>query len=455
MATIRDNDLYITVPSEYKIINGSYKIKDEKITSGQEGSTRKNTTLTCGSDGKFVFNVGRKGKDYVASWFNSQVDTSKNTTFGHPAGNLNFAFIGDLSLKIQTNLKQETYSFKDIVIAQGKNGSSNNWWFGGRQCMNIGNNQVSMLSDVSSLSFCFKRGGNSVNHIDILKLYNSNQWMKSIDSDITLDKLNIPGTHDSGTYTAGALDGAGMVKTQSLSIYEQLNEGIRYLDIRCRHIDNKFTIHHGMVYLNLNFDGVLEQCKRFLQENPQECIVMQVVEEHTEESCTQSYETTFYSYVNLNTELWYLEDKIPTLIDARGKIVLVRRFKLDKDTKNKGGINYKSDLFDIQDDYKLGYNDSISKKWTAISQALTKAKQKQKWYINYTSAAGTPAAQLILGYTPAGVATGKNLGDLGMNSRLADHMVSNSNDFVGTILMDFPEYPSLSSTVRKILNKNF
>ncbi|EEP95718.1 Phosphatidylinositol-specific phospholipase C2 [Yersinia aldovae ATCC 35236] len=37
-------------------------------------------------------------------------------------------------------------------------------------------------------------------------------------------------------------------QTQSWNIKEQLDNGIRFLDARCRLIDNVFTLHHGPVF---------------------------------------------------------------------------------------------------------------------------------------------------------------------------------------------------------------
>ena len=63
-------------------------------------------------------------------------------------------------------------------------------------------------------------------------------WMTKISNETRINQINIPGTHDSGTY---AMDEVYEVfssffrmiwgKTQNLDIYEQLFKGIRYLDV--------------------------------------------------------------------------------------------------------------------------------------------------------------------------------------------------------------------------------
>ena len=88
---------------------------------------------------------------------------------------------------------------------------------------------------------------------------NSNQinvdseWMKYINGNLKLNQINIPGTHDSGTYGIIADDSVveniaeylrelglllklddikeATARTQELNILQQLESGVRYLDI--------------------------------------------------------------------------------------------------------------------------------------------------------------------------------------------------------------------------------
>src|SRR4051794_40583034 len=95
----------------------------------------------------------------------------------------------------------------------------------------------------------------------------SQNWMAALNSSLYVSQLSIPGTHDSG---ARFEPFSGTAKCQNLTIAEQLNAGVRFLDIRCRHLDNAFTIHHGSVYQNITFDDVLNATIAFLSNNPTE-----------------------------------------------------------------------------------------------------------------------------------------------------------------------------------------
>jgi 1-phosphatidylinositol phosphodiesterase len=161
-------------------------------------------------------------------------------------------------------------------------------------------------------------------------------WMRDIPGSLLISQISIPGTHDSGTYKADSRSGAGFVKTQVLSIADQLLAGCRFLDIRGRLFGNALTLHHGEVYLNLNFDDVLGFCQTFLESNPTECVLMSLKEEHTRELDTITYEQAVQNYIRKNPSLWYTADRLPALDGVRGKIVLLRRFALDQDSAPLG-----------------------------------------------------------------------------------------------------------------------
>lgn len=220
--------------------------------------------------------------------------------------------------------------------------------------------------------------------------YSLNNWMASVNGQLSLSQLTIPGTHDSG---ARFEPFSGTAKCQNLTIAQQLNAGTRFLDVRCRHIDNAFAIHHGSVYQNANFDDVLNACFAFLQSNPSETILMSVKEEHTASGNNRSFEATFDSYVQKNPSKWYLGAGIPTLGSVRGKIALFRRFPVANTPKGIDApfqdnttfeINTPAASLKVQDQYKVPNNDA---KWTAMTNLFSEAKtgSATKLYVNFAS----------------------------------------------------------------------
>ena len=132
-------------------------------------------------------------------------------------------------------------------------------------------------------------------------------WMSYLTNNNTLlNQLNIPGTHDSGTYDIGKLMNndiadkvfklltftwmttsqiAEFTKTQKLDITEQLEHGIRYLDIRMMINDKNSTeiyISHEDVpcvnlkngHYTLKLTDVLDECINFLGKHKLETIII-------------------------------------------------------------------------------------------------------------------------------------------------------------------------------------
>lgn len=147
-------------------------------------------------------------------------------------------------------------------------------------------------------------------------------WMGSLADATKISALTIPGTHDSCTYNASSIS-----KCQNLTLKQQLEAGIRFIDIRCRQFNDTFELHHGAEYLHLNFSDVLTACQDFLATHPRECIIMSVKEEHDAAGNKKTFEQVFVDYVQGNPDLWHLGNTIPQFSDGiRGKIVLLRRF---------------------------------------------------------------------------------------------------------------------------------
>lgn len=197
-------------------------------------------------------------------------------------------------------------------------------------------------------------------------------WMSAIPDITPLSAMSIPGTHDSM-----AVDVSRYAECQTLPLLSQLDDcGVRFIDIRLRQMDNGFACHHGMVYLNKNFADVLNDLKAFLKTHPTETIVMSVKEEYDSASLRmelkdpekqpsdgeialaakmerrgspgalrrlymnyywyEPFSHLFMTYVdNKDFDGLFLKNpgkptlysSIPTMGMARGKIVVVRRFR--------------------------------------------------------------------------------------------------------------------------------
>ncbi|EPA8122004.1 phosphatidylinositol-specific phospholipase C domain-containing protein [Enterococcus faecium] len=148
-------------------------------------------------------------------------------------------------------------------------------------------------------------------------------WMSELNDNVRLSELSIPGTHNSATGTFSGI-ASGYVKTQSIDIRKQLDNGILFLDIRARAIDGAFTMHHDRYYLNRNFGDVLNKTVAFLRDNPGEVVYMRLKQEYSSVN-----DHTFNHILNtryLQDSRWrdyfYYGNANPTLRETRGKIVI-------------------------------------------------------------------------------------------------------------------------------------
>ncbi|WXH34003.1 hypothetical protein WA016_08014 [Myxococcus stipitatus] len=257
---------------------------------------------------------------------------------------------------------------------------------------------------------------------------NHPSWMRWIPSSTSLAMLSLPGTHDTMAYQSY---GGDLTQTQSLDLRAQLEAGIRAVDIRCRHIGDRFTIHHGVVYLHVNFDDVLQTTIQFLQANPTETVVMRVKKEHTEEDITRSFAQTFEWYRDQPAYSPYLwrGSHVPTLGEVRGRIVVLDDF---------GGGTYGIPwgALDLQDDWTVSQLADIDDKWNKVRAHLdrTQGGAPSKLFVNFLSGSSAMAY-------PRHVAGGINILGIdyrGVNDYAIDHLVGGWAQRAGIMMMDFP-----------------
>ncbi|GAA0301623.1 phosphatidylinositol-specific phospholipase C [Streptomyces polychromogenes] len=200
-------------------------------------------------------------------------------------------------------------------------------------------------------------------------------WMAGLGDSTPLQRMTIPGTHDSG-----ARQGGLYVACQNTSIAEQLDSGIRFLDVRCRVTGGSFAIHHAAFFQNLMFGDVLVACAAFLAAHPSETVLMRVKQEYSTES-DATFRAVFDDYLDHRgwRPLFRIADTLPALGQARGKVVLLA------DNAGLPGLRYgDGSVFDIQDDYNT---EPFAKRGRIEDQFRKAVAQPGKLFVNYTSTA--------------------------------------------------------------------
>lgn len=147
-------------------------------------------------------------------------------------------------------------------------------------------------------------------------------WMKKLDDSTSLRNINMPGSHDTmALYSIGDLAG----QCQSLSLEDQLNLGVRFLDIRLKEDKNQLKAVHGFIDQRASFEYITDVVEKFIKDNPSEMIIMSVKEEADPSNSDISFEESLKTY--LNNDTYYLNNELPnTLGEARGKVVLLSRY---------------------------------------------------------------------------------------------------------------------------------
>lgn len=245
---------------------------------------------------------------------------------------------------------------------------------------------------------------------------NSLKWMAQLDDNTKLLNYNLVGTHDCVTQFVQL---PHITKCQNRNIYEQLCLGVRALDIRVAAKEKRLVMVHAFAKVfntpnrfgkQMDFADVLSYCYRFLAENPSEAIIMQFKNDSGDKYDKICFDNLFYTYIKGNENKWFLENRLPLVGEARGKIVLIRRCKKEKRYEfrsNNTGIDFSawkeqetavpeplpletggaySEKFIVQDRYKY----KPEPRWTeCIKPFLDKSAPFSGTYIiNYLSTAG-------------------------------------------------------------------
>ena len=123
-------------------------------------------------------------------------------------------------------------------------------------------------------------------------------WMAHIPDEAILGQINMPGTHDSGMDSTPLHAGDTWGRTQYLSIWKQLEAGVRYFDLRVAYSEEVSTqvgrtilvISHGDdhvvysgVWTPLRFEDVIKAFNDFLTAHPSEAIFYTMKEEGSDD----------------------------------------------------------------------------------------------------------------------------------------------------------------------------
>ena len=234
----------------------------------------------------------------------------------------------------------------------------------------MGCNQVKVYNDSSSPS---------IHKLD---------WMKNIPDETKLSKMTIPGTHDSCS-----LFGICCARTQTWSLVEQMRAGLRYFDIRLRRINDTLRAYHGFVDQKETFDHILVYAFDFLEKNPSETIIMEIISEYDPENSKKSFKDLYEEYTqSYQDKIVSYQNKDITLGEIRGKLFVVKVFE---------GSTSNIPNFLIQNSWSVNFRWYMNKKKRKIKESFHRAlsMNDNRIFLNYLSASSDYA--MMTPYTAA------------------------------------------------------
>lgn len=217
------------------------------------------------------------------------------------------------------------------------------------------------------------------------KAQEGHNWLSHLANEKKVQHLHLPGTHNSAALLEPL---RGTARCQKLTIQQQLETGVRFLDIRCRHEENQFSLYHGPISQNQSFAEFQETLETFLRKNPSECLLISIQETSQPRNNTRSFAETFRGYQAQKNKLWSLPSKLPKLGKIRGTALLIRRFQ----SKKPLGINatnwksqgiHSSPQLLIQDQFQVPH---LPSKWSALQHFWKEApKHPHRLKLNFAS----------------------------------------------------------------------
>lgn len=297
---------------------------------------------------------------------------------------------------------------------------------------------------------------------------NHPNWMVGLDDDTPLSQLSLPGTHDTlalcRSGTTCDLFFTEVTQAQSMSLINQLNSGIRVLDIRidykvlkiglpdCDAVEEEdgsggnhdpascfFPVYHGSMEQGFRLQNdALDVVVEFLDDHPEETVLMRI-SENSDPGNNPEFADALNSVL---ASPKYAPHLIPSTCattailgpessanpcHARGRIGILKHWDEPNVPSTYFRMLPSSQDPNVQDEFKLASNWKLDDKWATVKAFFEEANNDQSntFYFNYLSGAGgaspffVASGHVTAGTSDARLATGATSPGWG-NSRYPD-----------------------------------
>ena len=266
-----------------------------------------------------------------------------------------------------------------------------------------------------------------------IKIYNDSSsplihninWMKDIPDETKLSEMTIPGTHDSMS-----LFGICCARTQTWTLVEQMKAGLRFFDIRLRRINDTLRAYHGFVDQKETFDSILVYAFDFLEKNPSETIMFEVISEYSPKNSQKSFTELYEEYTQTyKDKIISYENNDITMGEIRGKLFVVKIFE---------GSTSHIPNFNIQNKWSVNFICLMNDKKRKIKENFHRAIsfKDNKIFLNYLSASSDYA--MMTPYTAA---------------KQCNEIALRYHGRLGIVLADYPGEDLINHLIQQNFNK--
>lgn len=283
-----------------------------------------------------------------------------------------------------------------------------------------------------------------------------NKWMQALPDNMNIADITLPGTHNSCTRN---VDFIYFTKCQDMYIYEQLQAGIRLLDVRIELDGDNIKTVHSVIDCRkkpfgrekLLFDGVLADIRRFLAENPSEAVLVCVNRDDGAPSDV-TFATFYRKYIE-NSALWFTENRFPELHEIRGKAVLLNRCTVPPElAETPCGLDFSqwesSDT--VKCEFKKAYLKRSGDTRGYYLQDTYKAPPKIKWETAvkpFIESAPSEKCTIINFFSANDAIHSPRITAKYVNGRFLSYQTENRNK-LGWLVFDFPTVEVIEKTVK-------
>ena len=299
-------------------------------------------------------------------------------------------------------------------------------------------------------------------------------WMRSLDDNLFLSRLSIPGAHDAATSGCTSSGMTGSAHTQTYTIAQQLEHGVRLFDLRPVWDGSNMMIYHGIVSTGVKFNDAMTTLCNFLNSHPKEFLF--VIMRHEDDGASADNKSKWPAQMKncLASKSQYIIDYSPTLTvrDMRGKMLVMSRNTYDDGPiggyLNGGGDNSTYDRtlsgrsgaymnMTTQDMYDVAGSGQLNQKVTAMKALLDRSLSEKEYrlFMNHTSGYSKKSTIPIIGIT---YSTFEGVQECARtcNKAMIDYMKGKTGP-MGFIMMDFAGDDSYQGQelIDLIINNNF